>query len=136
MYLETVKRNALTISRLIAAVSTILLLTYLADAISQESSETGFILVDSEVKGGFFGITSAILFIAAFVLEFRERSMITSVLLISSGALMGTLAIANDALSDLGIAEIATSFANAASVGYIIMGLGILHLVKLRESRG
>ena len=135
MSLKMVKRNTLTISRFMAAVSAVLLLTYLIDVISQESSDTSFILIDSEVKGGLFGITSATLLIAAFVVELKERSMMTSITLISSGVLMGTLALANEALSDEGIGDIAASFVNASSVGYIIMGLGILHLVKLQESR-
>jgi hypothetical protein len=48
---------------------------------------------------------------------------------------MGTLPIARDALSDSGVANIATSFANVSSVGYIIMGLGMLHLAKLLEAK-
>ena len=135
MYSKIAERNALTTSRLMAIVGVVVLLTYMVEAIEQKASGRTFLAMDAEVKGMVFGISSVALFIAAFALELRERSMITSGLLISGGATMGTLALAKDALSDAGIAGITTGFANSASVGYVIMGLGILHLVKLRESR-
>lgn len=91
--------------------------------------------IDAESRGIAYGVSSAVLFVAAFLLELRERSMVTSGLIIAGGATMGTLAIARNALSEAGVANIAPGFANVSSVGYVIMGLGILHLAKLRESK-
>lgn len=121
-------------SRLMAAVVGGILLIYVVETMDLGSSRM-LIMIDDESEGMVFGIPSAVLFIAAFVLELKERSAITSSLLIAGGATMGTLSIARDALSESGMANIATSFANVSSVGYVIMGLGILHLVKLQEAK-
>lgn len=135
VYSRIKHRNALSVSRLLAIAAALLLLIYIADAFAIRTPVTDTIPFDRETRGSVFGGSAVALFIAAFVLELRERSRITSGLLISGGATMGTLSLARDALSDAGMANIATNFANASSLGYIIMGLGILHLVKLREAR-
>ncbi len=122
-------------SRIMATVAAGLLLMYVVEATQQRSPARTLIPVDEESWGTVFGISSAVLFVAAFALELRERSAVTSGLLISGGATMGTLSIARDALAESGMANIGVGFASVSSVGYIIMGLGILHLAKLRESR-
>jgi hypothetical protein len=122
------------VPRLMAAVAASLLTIYIVEAIASSSTSKASSL-EGEIPGMVFGVLSTVLFVAAFALEFRKRSIVTSGLLISGGAAMGTLSIARDVLAESGMANIATSFANTASIGYIIMGLGLLHLVKLRESR-
>lgn len=134
MYSKTAGRNARAASRVTATVAAALLLTYMIE-ITWKSPTAAFLAMDAESRGIVYGISSAVLFVAAFLLELRERSAITSGLIISGGAAMGTLAIAKNVLAEAGVANVATSFANVSSVGYVIMGLGILHLVKLRESK-
>ncbi|MEM3159921.1 MAG: hypothetical protein QXJ74_03975 [Nitrososphaera sp.] len=123
-------------SRVMATVAAALLLSYMVELVWQTLPITAFLAIDAESKGMIYGVLSAVLFVAAFLLELREKSMITSGLIISGGATMGTLAIARNTLSELGVANISASFAGVSSLGYVIMGLGILHLVKLRENRG
>jgi hypothetical protein len=122
------------VPRLMAAVAASLLMIYMVEAVESRSTSREPSL-EGEIPGMVFGVSSTVLFVAAFALELRRRSIITSGLLISGGAAMGTLSMARDVLAESGMANIATSFANAASIGYIIMGLGLLHLVKLRENR-
>lgn len=135
VYSRIKQRNALAVSRLLAIAAALLLLIYIIDAFAVSTPVTDTIPFDSETRGSIFGVSAVALFIAAFALELGDRSRITSGLLISGGATMGTLSLAKDALSEAGMANIAMNFANASSLGYIIMGLGILHLVKLREAR-
>lgn len=132
---RTAQKSTGNASRVMAAVAAGLLLVYMVEAVDRGSPSRTLFPVDDETRGAVYGVSSSVLFIAAFALELRERSTITSSLLIAGGATMGTLSIARDALSESGVASIAPSFATASSVGYVIMGLGILHLVKLRESR-
>lgn len=135
MYSKTAGRNARTASRVMATVAAAILLAYMVEITWQRSPTTMILATDTETRGIAYGVSSAVLFVAAFLLELRERSAITSGLIISGGAAMGTLAIAKNALSEAGIASVSAGFASVSSVGYIIMGLGILHLVKLRESK-
>ena len=135
MYSKTAGRNARMASKVIAAIAAALLLAYMVEITWQRLPASAFLAMDDESKGIIYGASSAVLFVAAFLLELRERSAITSGLIISGGAAMGTLAVARDALADAGVANVATGFANVSAVGYVIMGLGILHLVKLRESK-
>lgn len=135
MYSKTSGRNARFASRVMATVATALLFAYMAEVIWQGFPTEELVAIDAESRGIAYGVSSAVLFIAAFLLELKERSVVTSGLMISGGATMGTLAIARNALAEAGVANVATGFANVSSVGYVIMGPGILHLIKLRESR-
>ncbi|MEM2140782.1 hypothetical protein [Nitrososphaera sp.] len=136
MYAKVAGKNVRAASRVMATVAAALLLSYMVELVWQTLPITAFLAIDAESKGMIYGVLSAVLFVAAFLLELREKSMITSGLIISGGATMGTLAIARNTLSELGVANISASFAGVSSLGYVIMGLGILHLVKLRENRG
>lgn len=136
MYAKVAGKNVRVASRVMATVAAALLLSYMVELVWQTLPITAFLAIDAESKGMIYGVLSAVLFVAAFLLELREKSMITSGLIISGGATMGTLAIARNTLSELGVANISASFAGVSSLGYVIMGLGILHLVKLRENRG
>lgn len=135
MYSKTAGKSARFASRVMATIAAALLVAYMAEIIWQSSPTAELVPIDAESKGIAYGVSSAVLFVAAFLLELRERSIVTSGLIISGGATMGTLAIAKNVLAEAGVANVATSFANVSSVGYVIMGLGILHLVKLRESK-
>jgi len=136
VYAKVAGKNVRAASRVMATVAAALLLSYMVELVWQTLPITAFLAIDAESKGMIYGVLSAVLFVAAFLLELREKSMITSGLIISGGATMGTLAIARNTLSELGVANISASFAGVSSLGYVIMGLGILHLVKLRENRG
>lgn len=132
---KIIQKNARVASRLMAIAAAGLLLTYMLEATEQRLSGAALPATDHEVEGAIFGVSSVVLFVAAFVLELRERSLLTSGLLISGGATMGTLAIVRDMLAEAEMANISTNFANASSVGYVIMALGILHMAKLWESK-
>ncbi|HEX6068035.1 MAG TPA: hypothetical protein VFZ05_04465 [Nitrososphaera sp.] len=135
VYSKTAGRNARLASRVMATIAAALLLAYMAEIIWQRSPTTELVAIDAESRGIAYGVSSAVLFVAAFLLELKERSVVTSGLIIAGGATMGTLAVARNALAEAGVANIAPGFANVSSVGYVIMGLGILHLIKLRETK-
>lgn len=119
---------------LMAAIAASLVVIYIVGELEFTSSAS-WLFSNGEASGMVFGVLSAVLFVTAFVLELRKRSIITAGLLVSGGATMGTLSMAKDVLAESGIVNIALSFSYASSIGYIIMSLGLLHLVKLLESK-
>jgi len=107
----------------------ILLLTYLVDA-AVGQGEVGFLPMDEKERGMIFGLSTIILFFVAFGVGIREKSAITTILLIVGGVLIGTSVLVASSMAEGGLESISGSFLGVIIVGYIIMGLGILRVVK------
>jgi len=126
MKTATVKKKA---SEIIAIAGMVLLLTYISDA-AVGQGETGFLPISEKERGMIFGLSTIILFFAAFGIGFNEKSAITTIFLIVGGALIGTSVLSASLMAEGGLATISNSFIGVIIVGYIIMGLGILRAVK------
>jgi hypothetical protein len=72
-----------------------------------------------------FGASSIILFFLSFGIAIKEKSKITTILLIAGGAIIGTSVLGAVAMAKGGLTAIQSSFLVVVIMGYIIMGLGI-----------
>ncbi|HZA08315.1 MAG TPA: hypothetical protein VE619_11480 [Nitrososphaeraceae archaeon] len=130
MYIQT-KSKKKTTSEVLAIIAMAMLLTYIADAaIAHGANKKGFLPMSAAQRGIIFGISTIILFLLSFAIGYREKSKITTILLIIGGALIGTSILASSAMAKGGLAGIQSSFTGVIIIGYIIMGLGILRVVQ------
>lgn len=136
MRAETAKKSMIA-SDVVAAIAMGLLLLYVVDAavaMSAGEEGTGFLPMDEAQRGMILGGPSIILFLAAFAINWKAYSMTTAVLLIAGGAIMGTSVLGATLMSEGGLGEISGSFAGVIIVGYIIVGLGIWQILRIRRS--
>jgi hypothetical protein len=124
MYVQTKSRKKKT-SEVLAIIAMVLLLTYIADVATAHGNKEGFLPMNAAQRGMIFGTSSIILFLLSFAIGFGEKSKITTILLITGGALIGTSVLASSIM-----AGIQSSFGIVIIIGYIIMGLGILRAVQ------
>ena len=117
------------ISELLAIVAMALVLIYIADAAVGQGKQ-GFLPMNAAQRGMIFGLSSIILFFLSFGIGIREKSKITTILLIAGGAITGTSVLGAVAMSKGGMTAIQSSFLVVVIVGYMIMGLGIFRLVR------
>jgi hypothetical protein len=129
MYVQTKSRKKKT-SEVLAIIAMVLLLTYIADVATAHGNKEGFLPMNAAQRGMIFGTSSIILFLLSFAIGFGEKSKITTILLISGGALIGTSVLASSIMAKGGLAGIQSSFGIVIIIGYIIMGLGILRAVQ------
>jgi len=122
----TVKKK---ISEITAIAAMILLLVYLGDA-AVGQGEIGFLPMSEKERGMIFGLSTIILFFVAFGVGIREKSAINTILLMVGGMLIGTSVLIASLMAEGGLDSISSSFLGVIIVGYIIMGLGILRVVK------
>ena len=122
----TVKKK---ISEITAIAAMILLLVYLGDA-AVGQGEIGFLPMSEKERGMIFGLSTIILFFVAFGVGIREKSAINTILLTVGGMLIGTSVLIASLMAEGGLDSISSSFLGVIIVGYIIMGLGILRVVK------
>ncbi len=122
----TVKKK---VSEIFVIAGMVLLLTYITDA-SVGQGETGFLPMSEKERGMIFGLSTMILFFAAFGVGLHEKSATTTIFLIVGGALIGTSVLAASLMAEGGLATISGSFIGVIIVGYIIMGLGIIRVVQ------
>jgi hypothetical protein len=108
----------------------VLLLTYIADAATAQANKEGFLPMNAAQRGMIFGASSIILFLLSLAIGFGEKSKITTILLITGGALIGTSVLASSIIAKGGVAGIQSSFGVVIIIGYVIMGLGILRAVQ------
>jgi hypothetical protein len=129
MYVQTKSRKKKT-SEVLAIIAMVLLLTYIADVATAHGNKEGFLPMNAAQRGMIFGTSSIILFLLSFAIGFGEKSKITTILLITGGALIGTSVLASSIMAKGGLAGIQSSFGIVIIIGYIIMGLGILRAVQ------
>ena len=129
MYVQT-KSGKKRVSEALAIIAMVLLLTYIADAAIARGKSEGFLPMTAAQRGIIFGTSSIVLFILSFAIGFREKSKLTTVLLIVGGALIGTSVLAASVMARGGLLGTQSSFGIVIIIGYIIMGLGILRAVQ------
>lgn len=120
------------ISEVLAIVAIALVLIYIADAGVEQGKQgkQGFLPMNAAERGMIFGGISIILFFISFGIGIKEKSKITTILLIAGGAIIGTSVLADAAMARGGLSAIKSSFLGIVVVGYIIMGLGIFRLIQ------
>jgi hypothetical protein len=117
------------ISEVLAIVAMALVLIYIADATVGQGKQ-GFLPMNAAYRGIIFGGSSIILFLLSFGIGIREKSKITTILLIAGGAIIGTSVLGAAAMARGGLTAIQSSFLVVVIVGCIIMGLGIFRFVQ------
>lgn len=129
MYVQTKswKKKA---SEALAILAMGLLLIYIADAGIARGNSQGFLPMTAAQRGMIFGTSSIVLFILSFAVGFREKSKLTTVLLIVGGALIGTSVLAASIMASRGLTAAQNSFGMVIIIGYIIMGLGIFRAIQ------
>jgi len=118
----TVKKK---ISEVLAIAGMAVLLTYLVDAAIGQG-ETGFLPITEKERGMIFGESSIILFFAAFGIGYKQKSKLTTILIIVGGLLIWTSVLGVSVMAEGGLAEISSTFAAVIIAGFIIMILGIV----------
>jgi hypothetical protein len=121
------------ISEFVAIAALIILLTYIADAAIGQG-KSGFLPMTAGQRGMILGTSSIVLFFVAIGIGFRERSRVTGGLVTAGGAIMGTSVVIASAMGEGGLGSIRGSFLGIIVVGYIIMGIGILMLVRRKKA--
>ena len=129
MYVQT-KSGKKRVSEALAIIAMVLLVIYIADAAVARSNSQGFLPMTAAQRGMIFGTSSIVLFILSFAIGFREKSKLTTVLLIAGGALIGTSVLVASIMTSGGLTGAQSSFGVVIIIGYIIMGLGILRAVQ------
>jgi hypothetical protein len=124
---ENVRRQK--ISEVLAIVAMALVLIYIADA-GVGQGKQGFLPMNAAQRGMIFGGSSIFLFFLSFGIGIKEKSKITTILLIAGGAVIGTSVLGAVAMSKGGLTAIHSSFLVVVILGYIIMGLGIFRLFQ------
>lgn len=126
MYVQTNSKKKRA-SEGLAIIAMVLLLTYIADAAVARGKNQGFLPMSAAQRGMIFGTSSIILFFLSFGIGFSEKSKLTTVLLITGGALIGGSVLAASVMANGGIQR---SFGAIIIIGFIIMALGILRAVQ------
>ena len=129
---QTNKTSKQKVSEYLAIAAIIIVLTYIVDA-AVGQGKIGFLPMSEAQRGMILGLSSIILFFAAFGIGFKEKSKLTMVLLIAGGALIGTSVLGASAIAEGGLAAIKSSFLAVIIIGYIIMSLGILMAFKINR---
>jgi hypothetical protein len=129
LYLQTKIRRK-RISEVLAIVAMALLLTYIADVAIAHGNKQGFLPMSAAQRGMIFGASTIILFLLAFGIGFGEKTKITTILLITGGAIIGTSILGASAMAKGGLAAIQSSFLPVIILGYIIMGLGLFRAIQ------
>jgi hypothetical protein len=123
------------ISEFVAIAALIILLTYIIDAAIGQG-KSGFLPMTAGQRGMTFGTSSIVLFFVAIGIGFKEKSRVTGGLVTAGGAIMGTSVVLASAMGEGGLGSIRGSFLGIIVIGYIIMGLGILLLVRTKKAVG
>jgi hypothetical protein len=131
-------------SEVLVSVALALLVIYILDVgVSMLNNSDGFLPLSAKERGMIFGGGSIILFVIAFGIGINVASRLLTVLLIMGGAIMGTTVLISsfvvptqgsnsmNSSSDSGQAQIlAPQFIGIIVIGYIIMGMGILRMLR------
>jgi hypothetical protein len=129
------KTRKYQISEMLAIAAMTLLLIHIANGSMERTIKYGFLPVSIDKRPfgiSNFGISSIILFFLAFGIGIREKnkSNITTTLLIVGGALIGTTALG---VSVIDRGERVATFLTVSVTGYVIMGSGILRALQGRR---
>jgi len=132
-------------SEVLVSIGFALLVIYLLDvAVSMiNHSEDGFLPLSAKERGMIFGGGSILLFVISFGIGINVASRILTVLLIIGGAIMGTSVMISSFIvptqdsnsmnssSDSGQSQgVSPQFIGVIVIGYFIMGMGILRVLR------
>lgn len=127
-------------AEIIISIAFILLAAYIADAgMARSNNGHGFLPLSAKDRGMIFGGGSLILFLISYGIGFNIKSRILTILLIVGGTLIGTsILISTFIIPDHSVLPssnstnqlISPQFLGIIIVGYIIMGLGILRVLR------
>ncbi len=123
------------VSEILAIAALTLLLIHIANGSMERTIKYGFLPVSIDKRPfgiSNFGISSIILFFLSFgigILE-KNKSNVTTTLLIVGGALIGTTALG---VSVIDRGERVATFLTVSVLGYVIMGSGILRALQWRR---
>ena len=106
-----------------------LVLTYITDAAVGQGKQ-GFLPMNAAERGIIFGASSIILFFLAFGVGIKEKSKVTTILLVTGGVIIGTSVLGAAAMTKGGLTAISSSLLVVVILGYIIMGLGIFRAIQ------
>ena len=134
-HIETFK--CYQISEVFAIAAMNLLLIHVADGSMERAINHGFLpaSIDKNPLGlSNFGISSIILFFLAIGLDVRNKnpSNVTKTLIIVGGAVIGTTALGASIMDKNG--GWIVTFLTISVVGYVIMGLGMLRALLLKDN--
>jgi hypothetical protein len=129
------KTRKYQISEMLAIAAMTLLLIHITNGSMERTIKYGFLPVSIDKRPfgiSNFGISSIILFFLAFGIGIREKnkSNVTTNLLIVGGALIGTTALG---VSVIDRGERVATFLTVSVIGYVIMGSGILRALQWRR---
>jgi len=131
-------------SEVLVSIALALLVIYILDVgVSMLNNSDGFLPLSAKERGMIFGGGSILLFVIAFGIGINVASRLLTVLLIVGGAIMGTTVLISSFIvptqdgdsmntsSDSGQSQIlAPQFIGIIVIGYIIMGMGILRILR------
>jgi hypothetical protein len=117
------------ISEVLAIVAMALVLIYIADAAVGQGKQ-GFLPMNAAERGIIFSVSSIILFFLSFGVGIKEKSKVTTILLVAGGVIIGTSVLGAAAMTKGGLTAISSSFLVVVILGYIIMGLGIFRAIQ------
>jgi hypothetical protein len=129
------KTRKYQISEMLAIAAMTLLVIHIANGSMERTIKYGFLPVSIDKRPfgiSNFGISSIILFFLAFGIGLREKnkSNVTTTLIIVGGALIGTTALG---VSVIDGGERVATFLTVSVIGYVIMGSGILRALQGRR---
>ena len=144
MKINSMQRTRKIASEVLVSVALALLVIYILDVgVSMLSHSDGFLPLSAKDRGMIFGGGSILLFVISFGIGINVASRLLTVLLIIGGAIMGTTVLISSFIaptqdnnsmnssSDSGQSQIlAPQFIGIVVIGYIIMGMGILRVLR------
>jgi len=124
------------ISEMLAITAMTLLLIHIADGSIERIVKHGFLPMSIDKKPfkiSNFGISAIVLFFLAVGIDIREknRSSVTTALVILGGALIGTTALGVSVMDRGGWV---TTILTVCGIGYVIMGSGILRAIQRKRA--
>lgn len=122
------------VSQLLAGTAIVLFSILVIDTITAQGG-LGFLSMDTQHKGPIFGALPVVLFLASFGLGYKERSRLTSILLIVGGAMIITFWLVVPSMGwFLYFYVVLRSIYDLQIVlGAIIMGLGVLRAFQEKK---
>lgn len=135
MHVQTKVKPVDTASWVIAAVAIAMLMIYIVDAALQFTVGDRFLTITELERGRIFGITSIVLFFAAFGVGLKGKSRITAALLVAGGFIISKSIIIALALYGEQLEAFAQTLMATAVIGYVILGLGIWQMVSKKKYR-
>jgi hypothetical protein len=124
-------RRRSKLSQVLAGTALALFSILVMDAIMGQGG-LGFLSMDTRYKGPIFGISSEILFFASFGIGYKQRSILTSLLLLAGGSLIITFWLVAPAMGwYLYFYIVLRNIYNLQiAIGSILAGLGILRIFR------